>query len=115
NRLRTFINKVQGIGVMFESDTGMGDIELCPESGKIEDSVKEIKELDLSYLGEEKAKQLRSLLLKYADVFNSKPGCCNTYKHTVSGSYERDMYDILARHKTYSNVYIDSTAAFSMS
>jgi len=62
----------------------MGDIELCPESGKIEDSVKEIKELDLSYLGEEKAKQLRSLLLKYADVFNNKPGCCNTYKHQIN-------------------------------
>src|SRR5437867_9074321 len=54
------------------------------EEWKVEESVKEINELDLSYLGDEKAKQLKSLLLKYADVFNNKPGCRNTYKHQIN-------------------------------
>ena len=46
-------------------------------------SEEQIKNLDLSYLNEQRSTQLRNLLLKYKDVFNDEPGHCKLLEHEI--------------------------------
>jgi len=84
NNLRRYVSKVQAMGVIFEGDTDFGEIECCPASKKCSESEREINQLDFSYLSPVQSGQLRSLLLKHAEVFSDKPGCCKTFEHEIN-------------------------------
>jgi hypothetical protein len=84
NKLRHYRSRVQTIGVIFESDSDFGDIEYCPVLADKIDSGVEINKLDFSYLTQEQGEELRALLLRHAEVFSDKPGCCNTFEHQIN-------------------------------
>ncbi len=84
NDLRLYISRVNSIGVIFENDSDMGEINFCPIKNDVPDSVAEIKKLDLSFLPTSRAKELRDLLLRHASVFNDKPGSCKTFQHQIN-------------------------------
>ena len=82
--LRKWVAKTNSIGIIYEGDDEFGDVETCPIKDDAMDSEQEIKELDLSYLSESRAKQMRELLLKYKDVFSNQPGTCNILEHKIN-------------------------------
>src|SRR5207247_366535 len=72
--LRKWIARASSIGIVYEGEDEFGDVETCPTKADITDSEQEIKNLDLSYLSEDRSKKMRDLLLKYKDVFSNQPG-----------------------------------------
>src|SRR3989441_2472643 len=87
NNLRKFIARVNVVGVIYDEDKEFGEIICCPEvnvSKDEQETLDAIKNLDLSYLDEEKSKQLKDLLYKHRLVFNNRPGTCNVSPHEIN-------------------------------
>ena len=85
NRLRKFITRVSALGVIFEDDEDFGDLEMW-ESVVISDeptAADKIKTLDLSHLSCTQQDELRSVLLRHAEVFSDVPGHCNILEHDI--------------------------------
>ena len=82
NDLRKFVARVNSVGVVFDDDTDFGRIECCPVAG--EKRHEEINALDLTHLSVERQQELRSLLFKHENVFNDKPGQCNSTCHEIN-------------------------------
>src|SRR5437867_1763307 len=82
--LRKWTARTASIGIVYEGEDEFGDIETCPTKADITDSEQEINNLDLSYLSESRARQMRELLLKYKDVFSNQPGTCNILEQKIN-------------------------------
>ena len=83
NKLRPFIRRVQSIGVIYEADSEMGELEYCPYDEGEKDRRTAIEDLNLSYLDEKRGKELRTLLMKYVNVFDDRPGECGLVEHEI--------------------------------
>ena len=66
NLLRTFVARVDSVGVIFEDDEDFGKIEYCPTTSS--DVDEELTNLDLSHLSEEQRKEILSLVQKYMQI-----------------------------------------------
>ena len=87
NKLRKFIARVNVVGVIYDEDKEFGEIICCPEVNVTKDeqeTIEAIKNLDLSYLDDDKVKQLKELLYKHRLVFNNRPGTCNVSPHEIN-------------------------------
>ena len=85
NKLRPFQARVDTLGVIFEDDVDMGDVEVCElnSSDDLEPIDERLHKLGLSHLERNQQIQLRRLLQKHKDVFSDKPGQCNIGCHEI--------------------------------
>ena len=87
NNLRKFVTRINAVGVIYDEDKDFGSIECCPPVNLNKDeqeTIEAIKNVDLSHLDVQKAKQLRELLYKHRFVFNNRPGTCNVEPHEIN-------------------------------
>jgi hypothetical protein len=82
NDLRKFVSRVNSLGVVFEDDEDFGVIETYPDGD--EEFEKGIATLELSHLEYRQVCELKKLLHRYKDVFNTKPGHCNLIEHEIN-------------------------------
>ena len=79
NHLRAYQERINAVGIIFDSDEDFGDLEYIPvkldkKPGTVEEK---FKELDLNYLDAEQRKDILMLLQKHKEVFSDDPGLCD--------------------------------------
>jgi len=85
NKLRPFQARVNTLGVVFDDDVDMGDIEVCElsSSNDVEAIESRLSNVDLNHLSKIQQSEMRQLLFKHKDIFQDKPGKCNVGSHEI--------------------------------
>jgi hypothetical protein len=83
NDLRSYVARVQSVGVVFEGDDlEFGNIEVCPSDHERFEDV--ISKVDMSHLSKVQQREMSALLQKYNDIFSDKAGACNVTEHEIN-------------------------------
>src|SRR6266496_4939618 len=91
NFLRLFKTRIQGVGVIFQDNQEkFGEVSICETgldvSGKIDTSLtqEKLQNINMSHLSSDQQFDLQTLLWKYHNIFNDKPGICKSDMHVIN-------------------------------
>ena len=89
NKIRKFIARVQGVGVVNEQDEDFGPIECVTMPNQISEPIllsQRINLQQLEHLSPEQCTRLLAVLDEFADCFTDTPGHCTLIPHEIQVS-----------------------------
>ena len=86
NKIRKFIARVQGVGVVNEQDEDLGPIDCVTTADPVRDALLPSQRIDpeqLKHLSPEQRIRLLAVLDNFADCFTETPGHCTLVAHEI--------------------------------